>query len=103
MSYEWAAGLFEGEGCIKKDKRKRATFELLLGMSDLDVVNRFRDVVGAGSVIPQKQRFAHHKPMWRWSVTNKKDIRRILELLLPHFGQRRSYVALNCLDDIDSR
>ena len=98
----WAAGLFEGEGCIKKDKRKKATFTLYLGMTDLDVVERFKAVFNCGSITVAKQPKAHHKPMWRWHVSNKKDIREILSRLLPYLGQRRAYTALNALDDIET-
>ena len=98
---QWAAGLFEGEGCIRKDKRKKATFELSLGMTDLDVVERFKDYVGDGSIKLMPQAKPHHKPYYRWTLSGKAKVRSLLSKLLPYFGNRRAYVALNALDDID--
>ena len=104
MSYEWAAGLFEGEGCLFKDKRYN-TWTIQLRMTDLDIVQRFADIINTGNSVReetlQPSRQGNRKPCYRWSCSRKSEIQRILLNMLPYFGQRRAYNALNCLDDYD--
>lgn len=92
----WASGLFEGEGCILTKR-----YGIKLKMTDLDVVRRFQSVMGIGSIIPAKQPLPHHKLCYEWAVWNKAGVYRLLELMLPYFGERRAYAALNKLDQID--
>ena len=49
-SIEWAAGLFEGEGCIHK-RKNQFSFELKIDMTDLDVVQEFAESFGVGKLI----------------------------------------------------
>ena len=91
---EWAAGLFEGEGCI--DPRGYIKLE----MTDKDVVIDFQKVFGVGSIYEPKPR-AGRKQSYYFQVGNKRDVKYMLDTMLPHFGQRRAYKALNCLDDIE--
>ena len=102
MSIEWIAGLFEGEGCIRKDQRKRCTFELKLGMTDEDVVARVLDTLKCGKIYNYPSNNPKHKDMFRWSLGNRQDIKKVLLLLLPYFGLRRAYTAQNALDEIDA-
>ena len=103
---EWAAGLFEGEGCIYTGRQSRAPHniyhQLTLTMSDEDVVEDFHKVVGCGTVKLEDKNNPKWKPLYRWRVSKTSDVENILEKMLPYFGQRRAYKALNCLDDIDN-
>ena len=45
----WAAGLFEGEGCTYLFKDRRSV-QLLVKMTDLDVLERLAVVAGYGKV-----------------------------------------------------
>jgi hypothetical protein len=103
MSFEWATGLFEGEGCLYKDKRSNG-WTLQLRMTDRDVVQTFADVMNTGNKVHSEKtnsQLPHWKPVYRWTCSRKSEVTRILELMLPHLGQRRAYKALNCLDDYD--
>ena len=103
MNIEWATGVFEGEGWIKKDKRKQATFDLGINMTDADVLHRIKETFfNYGSVYETKSR-PQHKQMYRWSVTKKAHVKDILLAMLPLLGMRRAYQALNALDDIEAR
>jgi len=95
---EWAAGLFEGEGCLNDSRRKYPA--LNLSMCDKDVVNNFAEVVGYGKV-HKMERPSPRKTIYRWEVNKRSEVRRILDLLLPHLGLRRAYKALNILDDLE--
>jgi hypothetical protein len=74
-------------------------------MTDLDVVQDFVDIIGYGNVREKKDagsRKAHWKQAYEWQICKRSEIYRILEAMLPYFGHRRAYKALNCLDDIDN-
>ena len=102
----WATGLFEGEGCIFVGERKCRGYtyqecNLQLQMTDEDTVNRFAKIVGHGNV-----RFApinkhNKKPLWRWGVSKKVEVRRILNDMLPLLSIRRAHKALDALDLIE--
>jgi DNA-binding transcriptional regulator WhiA len=99
-SIEWAAGLFEGEGSLITDKRSNAR-ALELNMTDQDVVEKFRDVVGAGRITQRYTKDNYRKPQWRVRIGKREDVIRILSAMLPYFGNRRAYKALNILDDLE--
>ena len=97
-SIEWAAGLFEGEGCISHDKKSKS---LAVSMSDKDVVQEFARVVGYGNVngpssYPSYKK--HWKPMYSWKVRKKSEVIRILNLFLPYLFSRRKEKALETLN-----
>ena len=98
---EWAAGLFEGEGCITHNSNGKP--KLSLNMTDLDVMEDFQRIVGVGNIHPRKGKYkANWKPAYEWTMSKQSEVERILLAMLPYFGQRRAYKALNCLDDIDN-
>ena len=94
----WAAGLFEGEGSIHKRDNS-----LRLKMCDLDVVERFRDTFGVGTIVTEYPANPKHSIIHCWSVYGSYNVRRILGMMLPYFGERRAYAALNRLDLIESK
>ena len=98
---EWAAGLFEGEGCITHNSNGLP--RLIMSMTDEDVMESFRDIIGVGNVHLKKGKFkAHWKPAWEWTISKQTYVYRILEDMLPYFGHRRAYKAQNSLDAIDN-
>jgi len=102
----WAAGLFEGEGCITHVATSNNRPVLKFGMTDLDVVQRFNQTLGSPANIltetrrPKKDGHAR-KVYYTWSCAKKSEVVRILEMFLPYFGERRAYKALNALDWYD--
>jgi hypothetical protein len=94
----WAAGLFEGEGSIyahrmrsrgSRSNDRIALLAVQVKMGDEDVVLRFCDAVGVGSVTgPFKGKAAHHRLMWRWRVVSD-EAEKTLALLEPFLGTRR--------------
>jgi hypothetical protein len=103
MSIEWAAGLFEGEGCVHA--RPRATPKgirhygsLVLRMTDEDVVQRFASIVGAGQTHKQATRQDHHKAIYEWRCDLRPDVLRVIDLLLPHMGTRRTAKLIEVRD-----
>ena len=95
----WAAGLFEGEGCIfNKTFRQRG---LALEMTDKDVIKRFVDVVGFGNLHGPRLRKQSTKPYWRWEVCKRTEVLRILKMFLPHFGNRRAKKAIEAINHLN--
>ena len=97
----WASGVFEGEGWIRKDKRRDAAYEVAIKMSDLDILQRIQQTFNLGNInantVPTNP---NHKQLYVWRVCIRKDIVKVLSLMLPFLGIRRAYTALNAIDNI---
>lgn len=91
LQIAWAAGLFEGEGCVRR--------QLEIEMTDKDVIYKFWEIMNCGNVYYRER--PDVKPTWRWKVGNKRDVVKCLSLMLPYFGSRRGHKALNILDSIE--
>ena len=104
----WAVGLFEGEGCISLLKHNRdpeyryKRVTLVLGMTDKDVVERFHRIVKVGRLRAKPRILPSHKDQWVWSTAKTQDVRYLLEVFLPHLGNRRKTKALEALAWLDS-
>jgi hypothetical protein len=97
----WAAGLFEGEGCMHKAKHRPNSYTMELWMTDFDVVRRFADIIGVGTVSERTRQQAHWKPILGWRLYKRADISKVLDVLLPYFGDRRAHKALDILDNLE--
>jgi hypothetical protein len=92
----WAAGLFEGEGCIT-GHRGRSARHVALVMADEDIVRRFAAIVRIGAVRGDGTlRRPHHRHLWRWQADGDGG-EAVLHLLLPYLGARRSARAKEML------
>ena len=88
----WAGGLFEGEGSFSFQSRsdRKAHYALArLSMSDEDVVRRFADVVGFGSVNGPYQYRPDRKPMFVWTVQGLERVQAFGAAVWPWLGTRR--------------
>jgi hypothetical protein len=99
---EWAAGLFEGEGCINIYPRKeleagnlgKVLVRLTLATTDLDVLERFQEICGYGSISERKwHRDNGWKPSWRWSADAQGEVERLIMEWWPYLGSRRKRKA----------
>lgn len=91
LDIAWAAGLFEGEGCITPGARANQ-FRLILISTDRDVVEQFFGVMCVGRVFkirPRTDAKPHYKQQWRYEANAAGDVLYVLKLLRPFFGQRR--------------
>lgn len=97
----WFAGLFEGEGCIYTPKGRHGV-AIAIKMTDRDVIKRVHSMFPNGNFheVPQKQ--AHHKMQYEWRTGKSKEIVRILNLILPHLGERRTAKALELIAYIET-
>ena len=95
----WATGIFEGEGSIILVK-KCASVHLLITMTDLDVLERVKTLFG-GKIYKRTIENKKWKPAWRWQVSTRAEVRKLLERMLPLLGERRACKALDALDHLD--
>ena len=97
----WAAGLFEGEGCIEISGRQAQNVRLRVNMTDRDVIEKFAEIAGCGTVrevrAPSIVQHQNWKQTWGWSISQGDECRRLLQLWLPHLGRRRGERAREAL------
>lgn len=86
----WAAGLFDGEGCIFISRQTRISrpsvgyaLKTSVSMVHLPTLERLRDVVGAGNVYGHRSgRNPRSRQSWQWCAYNKRAML-VLRLLRP--------------------
>jgi hypothetical protein len=91
----WAAGLFEGEGCLYQTNRKAYPGAALM-MTDEDVVRKFVDTVGMGGVREYRTK-PPRKPTWRWEVYGFEKVQALIAMFWPFLGERRQAKAQEIL------
>lgn len=90
----WAAGLFEGEGCISSIRAGR-TWYLKVAMTDREVLDRFHAIVGRGRIYIHSAHKSKRgiergwSKAWVWQVGSRGDVLHVLGLLMPNLGSRR--------------
>jgi hypothetical protein len=101
----WAAGLFEGEGCITHNGHRGAKLlpKLILVSADEDVVHRFRRAVGnigyvrVRAVRSIKTHLPHWKDTWEWRVVGHEKAQAVIAFLWFGLGARRRAKAREIL------
>lgn len=93
----WAAGLFEGEGCISRSAARTVRFQLKMQSCDHDVIERFHQIVGLGQVYGPLRRSLAYKPFWIWTTGRAGSVACVLEAFLPYLGKRRSEKAVEAI------
>jgi hypothetical protein len=86
----WAAGLFEGEGCISVIP---SGIRLYLSITDRDVIEKFASIVG-GNITKATTDYRRTKPLHRWAQGKQEEVIRTLTLLWPYLCERRKLRAI---------
>lgn len=103
----WFAGLFEGEGCLSIERNGNT--KLSIGMTDLDIIERVRTLFpNCNNTKPRQQKpvrpeYRMPKVIHSWRVSDPQEVRRIIVLMLPFLGERRSARAREVLEHLDTR
>ena len=95
VSAEYAAGLFDGEGCVTSyfHSGKYAQVAAKVCMTDPRPLKGLSTTFG-GKVRPIKDiRKAHYKPQFEWIVYSK-DAKTFFEAILPYAIVKRDQIAL---------
>ena len=102
MDMFWAIGLFEGEGCIHIVKSKPQVM-LRLTSTDLDVLEKFKAIMGCGCIITRKKLQEHHKQAYEWRTKGRLIVTDILTEWLPYLSQRRAAKAQQAIEHLSTR
>lgn len=90
----WAAGLFEGEGSLFiANMRKYSYPRLNLKTTDLDVLQKFKDVVEVGSIYKATTSVTQ-KEAWYWQVNGLDKCKKVIQDFWPYLGERRKAKAI---------
>lgn len=92
---QWAIGIFEGEGNIYRNDKRR-NFVMSVKMKDEDIIKRFYDIVGCGKVVKRKA-YLNYDCMWEWRVTRTNEILELANKIFPFMGERRKEQISNAL------
>lgn len=88
LDIAWAAGLFEGEGCFTINSKSPAC---ILASSDKDVLERFVQIVGIGSVrLDTRSKIKDsYKDLWVWRAAGSPSSQYVIALFWDFLGSRR--------------
>lgn len=94
----WAAGLFEGEGWVTVNPN-RLQPELGLGMSDLDIVERFAEIMTLErpNIVRKYTLKNGRKPTYRVMFYGFERVQAIIAMFWPYLGERRRERAVYLL------
>jgi hypothetical protein len=79
----WLAGLIEGDGCIRAN-------EVAVQSVDRDVIDRAKYIAGCGQIYFSARQKAHHRDLYAWKVTSRRNIDRVLVAIEPWMLSRRT-------------
>jgi hypothetical protein len=84
----WAAGLFDGEGCIfTANSQSRYGYpRMSMGQNDPEVLQRFASAVEAGTVLIRGTLTSAGKEHWVYRCTQWRDVQAIVAKLWPWLG-----------------
>lgn len=99
----WAAGLFEGEGCIqirnREDDIGKKQVILSLKMTDEDVIQKFSRICPGHALSESKWYRANgHKPQFLWQMSRQEDVEKTLCLFMPFMGERRKEKSMEAIN-----
>lgn len=85
--------------------RTSSQIQIQLGMTDLDVVQRFHRAVRVGKVYGPYQKYREdgmpYKPMWRWHTGEFQMVQYVIAMFWPWLGERRKSKATEILSTIE--
>lgn len=84
----WVAGVFEGEGCFSFHEKSRA-ISACISMTDLDVIETVKSIIGLGTIVSVKPGKVGWKPQWKWAVNSFEDVQAVAAMLWPWLKSRR--------------
>jgi hypothetical protein len=95
----WAAGLFEGEGCIyfRSNASRIRNQGVTVAMTDLDVLKKFNSVVGVGKIYNSYAARTNRKALYQWRTDKFENVQYVIALFWKHLCSRRRSSAIKAL------
>ena len=97
----WAAGFFDGEGCISFAKAgEHRQLIMCIGQNDPRVLERFKAAVGVGTINGPHVRPSrpNSKPYWQWRTSGHVSVQKTVELLWPYLDEVKRQQGRRSLD-----
>ena len=82
----WAAGLFEGEGCVG---HYGGTWRAAIQMSDFEPLEWFGETVGLGGISGPYETRLGYKPRIQWAATRRDEVEALYDLIGHRLSPRR--------------
>jgi hypothetical protein len=98
----WAAGIFEGEGCIGYWEKSRVLRASVVN-TNMEVLTRFQEVVGVGSIYPMRPASGNRRDCWMWATNRAEDAIFVIGLFFDILTERRQEQALDAIHRHDNR
>jgi hypothetical protein len=95
----WAAGIYEGEGCIgayPRPKISNSSIRIQVAMSDGDIVTRWGEIIGRGCLNGPYFR-KNFKPNFIWGMSGYENCQYTIAILWEWLGVRRREQAQTML------
>lgn len=92
IEWEWFTGLYEGEGCLTRNRGhpKSHGMQLNITMRDKDILERALQITKVGKLNgPYIRKNPKHSDMWRWGTRRREEIQYVVRGLWPGLGMRR--------------
>lgn len=98
---EWAAGLFEGEGCVTRWRSTHASrygtkeyigFRLAVHMTDLDVLEEFHRIAECGTIHKRNKAGKEIKDSWVWQAQGEQAVTFAMRMSPYLFARRRARI-----------
>lgn len=93
----WAAGFFEGEGCVAKGAKCKF---IAINNTDPEPLARFHAAVGVGRVRGPYGPYNNgisKKPYWTWSAANFEHRQAAIAMMWPWLSERRREQLRDCI------
>lgn len=97
LEVAWAAGIFEGKGSFPRNVGSVLRFD----STDGQMVKRFKEVVGVGTVNNLGYKKGSINEVWRWQTQAHDDCRETLLMLSPFFGPRKTVLASDIIARVE--
>lgn len=103
--YAWAAGFWDGEGCVFFSRIRRVAprqnefyshISARVTQKDRRILDRFAALFPFGSVHPTLDR-KHDRTYWEWRISKVADLEPFLTLLWPYLGETKREQAERCI------
>lgn len=104
-NFDWAVGVFEGEGCIGisyPPDRPNPRVSLVVNMTDEDVVKRVHKSFKLGTVVGPKSNGIGRKDSYVWKITKRNEVELLLNKMIPLLGSRRRTKARKALKVLEA-
>lgn len=99
MELAWAAGFWDGEGCVTVCRRKEYTWALRaeVGNSWYTNLERFQNAVGGlGKIDRLNKREDHHKTYFIWRATSFEAMQAVMCMLWPMISYEKRAQFKSC-------